>query len=91
MVRKSHYIVLQFAILSGLKVNFEKTRVVWIGSLKYSIRSIKTKWKLNCGSTQFKQLGLKFDVNLNAMMSLNFDEKIEKNVYIIRKRENCHL
>ena len=68
-----------FAILSGLKVNFEKTHVIWIGSLKYSIRSIKTKWKLNWGITQFKLLGLTFDVNLDAMISLNFDEKLEKN------------
>jgi hypothetical protein len=32
---------------------------------------------LNWGSTQFKLLGLYFDVNLDAMISLNFDEKLE--------------
>ena len=32
--------------LSGLKVNFLKTQVIWIGSKKYSQNSIKTKWKL---------------------------------------------
>ena len=32
-----------FKNISGLKVNFLKTQVIWIGSKKYSIDSIKTK------------------------------------------------
>jgi hypothetical protein len=30
-----------FTISSGLKVNFEKTKVVWIGKEKYSANSLK--------------------------------------------------
>ena len=36
-----------FANISGLKTNFDKTQVVWIGSKKYSTPSIKTRWKLS--------------------------------------------
>ena len=32
--------------ISGLKVNFQKTQVIWIGQKKYGQDSIKTKWKL---------------------------------------------
>ena len=35
-----------FANISGLKINFEKTQLVWIGSKKFDTFSIKTKWKL---------------------------------------------
>lgn len=68
----------QFAILSGLRVNFEKTHVIWIGSLKYSTRSIKTKWKLNWGSTCFKLLGIWFHIDQEKMIDINFKEKLEK-------------
>jgi hypothetical protein len=35
------------ADFSGLKANFDKTKIVWIGKLKYSTNSNKTKWKLS--------------------------------------------
>ena len=36
-----------FAKISGLKINFDKTQVIWMGSKKYSTEAIKTKWKLS--------------------------------------------
>ena len=39
-------------------MNFDKTQVVWIGIKKYSSQTIKTKWKLNWGKTDFKLLGI---------------------------------
>jgi hypothetical protein len=35
---------------------------------------IKTRWKLTWGDTQFKLSGLTFDVNLEKMIVLKFDE-----------------
>ena len=43
-----------FANISGLKINFEKTQLVWIGSKKFHTSSIKTKWKLLWGKQTFK-------------------------------------
>ena len=43
----------EFSRFSGLKVNFDKTNAVWIGLKKYSAATIKTKWKLAWGKTDF--------------------------------------
>ena len=36
----------KFSKISGLKINYDKTQIVWIGSKKHSSDTIKTKWKL---------------------------------------------
>ena len=66
-----------YAKYSGLKENFAKTHVVWIGSKKYSTDSIKTKWKLNWGVNRFKLLGITFDTDLDKMLTLNFTDKMK--------------
>lgn len=67
-----------FENMSGLKINFSKTQVVWIGLKKYSTDSIKTRWKLSWGATQFKLLGITFDVDLSKMVQLNYTDRIHK-------------
>ena len=66
----------EFAKKSGLKVNFSKTHVVWIGSKKYSTDSIKTRWNLQWGVNRFKLLGITFDTDLTKMLTLNFSERL---------------
>ena len=46
----------KFSHISGLKVNFDKTKLIWIGCMKYSSRSIKTKWKLSWGKHNLNNL-----------------------------------
>ena len=65
-----------FADISGLKTNFDKTQVVWIGAKKYSTDSIKTRWKLSWGTTQFKLLGVIFNVDLDKIVGINYKDKI---------------
>ena len=60
-----------FASFSGLKINFGKTHAVWIGLKKYSTASIKTRWKLCWGKTDFKLLGIIFQVNLDEIQNIN--------------------
>ena len=62
---------------SGLKVNFEKTHAVWIGIKKYSTASIKTRWKLSWGKTDFKLLGINFHIDLDKMQQINYKEKVQ--------------
>jgi len=64
--------------MPGLKLNSEKTKVIWIGSRKYSAHSIKTRWKLVWGNIRFKVLGVWFDVDLDKMISQNYNDKTEK-------------
>ena len=68
----------KFALESGLKINCEKTNLIWIGSKKYSIHSIKTKYKLHWGTTNFKLLGIIFDVDLEKMIELIYQNKVSK-------------
>ena len=66
----------KFAKISGLKINFDKTQLVWIGSKKYSSDTIKTKWKLAWGHHKFKLLGINFSVDLDSMVNENFAIKL---------------
>ena len=67
-----------YAKYSGLKINFDKTSVVWIGKKKYSTDTIKTRWKLSWGKNNFKLLGIHFNVELHTMLELNYKEKLSK-------------
>ena len=67
-----------FSNFSGLKINFEKTHAVWIGLKKYSSASIKTRWKLCWGKTDFKLLGIILNVNLDQILLVNYTDKLQK-------------
>ena len=71
-------VLYNYSHFSGLKVNFEKTHAVWIGIKKYSTASIKTRWKLSWGKTDFKLLGINFHIDLDKMQQINFKEKVQK-------------
>ena len=70
--------LLIFTFYSGLKLNFDKTKVVWIGKHKFSSASIKTRWKLIWNQQTFDLLGLKFHIDLKKMIELNFTDKMVK-------------
>ena len=80
-----------YAKISGLKVNFEKTQVVWIGAKKYSTNSIKTKWKLTWGSEHFKLLGITFNVDLEKILNINYKDKIMKMQNLIKLWKRRYL
>ena len=70
-----------------LKINFDKTQVVWIGSKKFSTSAIKTKWKLSWGANKFKVLGIIFNihVDIEQMIKDNYKSKL-KHLENITKR-----
>ena len=61
-----------YAKLSGLNINFTKTQIVWIGSKKYS-NDTET---YPGGKTSFKLLGISFDVDLDKIVNINYNERI---------------
>lgn len=65
-----------FAIASGLRINYEKTQVIWIGIKKFSQDTINTKHKLVWGKSSFKLLGIEFSVDLNEMLVVNYKARI---------------
>ena len=67
-----------YAELSGLRLNYSKTNVIWLGSKKFSKQVFHYRYKLQWGATKFCLLGIKFNTNLKEMISENFDPKLEE-------------
>ena len=64
-----------FGSISGLKVNTDKTKLIWIGKKKHCKDKLITKG-LQWGCTQFDLLGLTFSVDLDSMFDLNLSAKL---------------
>ena len=63
--------------MSGLKINYTKSKVIWIGRKKFSKEVYHHKrWKLGWGDSEFTLLGIKFSTNLKDISEINFGSKI---------------
>ena len=67
-----------FGSFSGLKMNKNKTKVIWIGKQKHSKDKLSVDANLDWGTTQFDLLGLRYSVNLDEMTTLNYSLAFEK-------------
>ena len=65
-----------FGNLNGLKMNKEKTKVIWIGSEKHCKEKFNVTVNLEWGNTEFTALGLKFSTNLHDIPSLNYNNAL---------------
>jgi hypothetical protein len=69
-------VLLKFAEMSGLKINFDKSHVIWIGSSKNcKLRFMRDKNFIWDPGT-FKILGVLFSTDISNITSLNFDNKL---------------
>ena len=81
-----------YADISGLKLNYSKTKVVWIGSKKFSNTVYHhSRWKLDWGSSSFKLLGINFDINLSQMITKNYDSKLNEIKNLIKHWQSRKL
>ena len=62
-----------FGNISGLKINTEKTQIVWIGKNRGSKVKLKVDKDLRWGCENFSLLGINLAVNLQQIPSLNYD------------------
>ena len=72
-----------FGSLSGLKVNTEKTQIVWIGKkkrCKEKLLNLNLQWDTTC----FNMLGLLISVDLNNCTEINFAKQITEICKIIK-------
>ena len=67
-----------FGNFVGLKINKEKTKVLWIGRKKHSKDKLQISEKLDSGKTDIKLLGITFNVDLNEMPVINLNPILEK-------------
>ena len=73
---------------SGLKMNKEKTKVIWIGRKKFSKDKLKVTTKLEWGCTNFNLLGIEFSTNLSTITGSKLRGNPGGNI-ILLNRQTC--
>ena len=72
-----------------MKINTDKTNLVWIGKKRYSKCELDVGRKLKWGATNFTLLGITFSVELDTMIELNYIpvmEQLEKLFFMWNQR-----
>ena len=67
------YVLDIFGSVYGLKINTDKTNLVWIGKKRYSKCQLDVERKLEWGATIFTLLGINFSVELDTIIELNYN------------------
>ena len=65
-----------YGSLSGLKVNTDKTQLVWVGKKRGSKEKLNTNKIFNWDTQEFKLLGIHFSSNLANIPNLNYEKAI---------------
>ena len=60
-----------FYLMSGLKINVEKTSAIWIGSLSHSTRQLCKEYKLDWSQGSFRILGVTFTAEVFDIWNIN--------------------
>ena len=66
-----------FGSMSGLKINTDKTKLIWIGKKRHSKDKINTMCNLAWGATDFNLLGINFSTDLQQITEPNFSPTIK--------------
>ena len=76
-LRSTSYVLKCYADVSGLCLNVDKTKAIWIGSLKGRIAVLCPDLNLTRENETFNLLGVTFSINLADMVDLNYSKQIE--------------
>ena len=77
-LERSFALLDSFGQLSGLRVNCEKTEVLWIGSKTGSKQIMCPEKNLTWANGKVKALGVWFCTDQNLGMKMNYEEKVRK-------------
>ena len=80
-----------FGDISGLKINTEKTKLIWIGSEISSTQKLKVSHKLQWGENIFNLLRINFSNDWNMLPILNYQNAISKAKKIINSWKYRYL
>ena len=80
-----------YGSLSGLKMNSDKTKLIWGGCKSKCKEQLNVKAKLDWDTTEFDLLGISFTMDLNNISNLNYDRAIIKARKIIKNWNTRHL
>ena len=81
----------KFYHISGLKMNATKTRAVWIGSKRYSDSVLCKNFNLLWSNCNFKLLGIRFSLELQEMIHINYNEKIKELMNVLKSWQHRKL
>ena len=76
-----------FGDMSGLIMNSEKTKLIWIGSKIVTKEKLNVSNNLYWGDSQFNLLGMIFSCNLHEMQDLNYGQALVKAKYTLKSWE----
>ena len=64
--------------MSGLKMNYDKTVVVWIGSKRSSNVKFMPELNFNWNPLTFRVLGVVFSTNVHEIVLINYKNKLSE-------------
>ena len=76
-LRSTFYVLKCYADVSGLCLNVDKTKAIWIGSLKGGNAVVCPDLNLTCENETFNLLSVTFSINIVDMVDLNYSKQIE--------------
>ena len=65
-----------FSKMSGLKINFDKSQVIWLGQRRNCGTQYMRDKNFVWDPGSFKILGIKFSTDTNSIVRLNYDDKL---------------
>ena len=80
-----------YGTYSGLKMNKEKTKVIWLGRKKHSKEKLNMSVNLDWGCSEFTLLGIKFSTDMEKMSDANFTPGLVKMKNEVKKWKNRAL
>lgn len=81
-----------FTECSGLKVNIDKTKAIWLGSKSNSTETMCSGRKLNWETSEtFVVLGITFSTDLHQIPNLNYNKKFEEIKQLLESWSWRHL
>ena len=78
--------ITEFSHMSGLKINEDKTMIVWIGASKGSnLRFLRDRNFIWDPGTSFKIIGILFSTDIKTIPHLNYKDKLDEMKRILQK------
>ena len=65
-----------FSSISGLRMNYDKTKIIWIGAKRNSNTKYMQELKFEWNPTSFRVLGIMFSTNIDDIIKLNYGHKL---------------
>ena len=83
--KKAIHVLDLYAAFSGLKINNDKTQIIWIGNRRRCGAQFMSDRNFVWDPGSFKVLGLIFSTNLEEMIALNFKDELNEDTRGIAK------